>query len=99
MESEILQQILTELTNLKNEMDKRFDNLEQKQNQMADTLDTVRKSTLNTELVQYPKIQAALDGLAGVFEHNEQNDARLQTVEDKVERHDVEIYALKQAVG
>ncbi|MDR0489964.1 MAG: hypothetical protein LBH28_01790 [Oscillospiraceae bacterium] len=79
----------------------RFDKLEASQNEvigrldkLEDTFDKVRASTLRTELVEYPRIQAALDGIALALERDAKFEARLQSLEERVERHDVAIYSL-----
>ncbi|MCL2829025.1 MAG: hypothetical protein FWD99_09875 [Oscillospiraceae bacterium] len=66
---------------------------------ISQDLDVVKLSVLTTEHDHYPRIQAALDGFATATEHNEWQDQRIQAVEETVQRHDIELFALKEAIG
>jgi len=67
--------------------------------QLSQDIEVTKCSALTTEHDHYPRIQAALDGFATATEHNEWQDQRIQAVEETVQRHDIEIFALKEAIG
>ena len=69
----------------------RLDNLEEGQ-------ETIRNSQLQTELVQYPRIQASIDGVLAGIETRKAQNKRFDALETTTARHDVEIAALKHAV-
>jgi len=77
----------------------RVDKLSQDMDAFAEGLEVVKKSVLITEQVHYPRIQAALDGFVAASEHNEWQDQRIQAVEETVQRHDIELFVLKEAIG
>ena len=58
-----------------------------------------RRSLLNMENVLLPNIKLAIDGIVGLDHYNEEQDNRIRKLEDRVERHDVEIFELRQSVG
>ena len=60
-------------------------------------LDTMKNSILRIEMEHLPKIQAALDGSVTAIEHNKEQDKRIRVLENKTDRHDVEIFGLQQA--
>ncbi|MCL2513863.1 MAG: hypothetical protein FWF08_08170 [Oscillospiraceae bacterium] len=81
---------------LLSQMNERFDKIDERLEKLEQGLDVVQRSAFLAETVEHPRIQASLDGILSVFEHNEQSDSRLRLLERKVERHDTEIHALQQ---
>jgi len=57
---------------------------------------SVKNSVLKFEHEQFPRIQAALDGVVSAIERDKQMDERLRGVEARVEIHGIEIFALKE---
>ena len=112
MENEILEQILGELKDLKqgqsklearleashSKLEDRFSKLEADMRDVKDSLEAVKASALRTELVEYPRIQAALDGIVAATEKIESHDNRINVLENKVEKHGFEIVRLKSAI-
>ena len=77
----------------------RQDRFEAEMGEVKDVLESVRLSTLETELTHYPRIQAALDRILNVAEENRQLDGRVRVLERKTAAHEEEILKLKAASG
>jgi len=94
MEQEILQQILTELKDLKagqSQTNQRLAALEESQ-------EVIKASQLKVELEQYPRIQAALEGFMCSLERDDSLDERITFLEGKDEDYDKRLFALEHGV-
>ncbi|MCL1829344.1 MAG: hypothetical protein FWG32_07610, partial [Oscillospiraceae bacterium] len=67
-------------------------------NDVEESQRVIRDSQLRVELEQFPKINAALDGAAGNYDKNVEQDRRISSLEGKTEDHDKMIFALERAV-
>ncbi|MCL1829347.1 MAG: hypothetical protein FWG32_07625 [Oscillospiraceae bacterium] len=76
----------------------RLDAVEESQRDIRESQRVIRDSQLRVELEQFPKINAALDGAAGNYDKNVEQDRRISSLEGKTEDHDKMIFALERAV-
>ena len=58
--------------------------------------ESVDEKLLRIELEQFPRINAALDGVASSLERIERQGNRISALEDKTEDHDQRIFILEQ---
>ncbi|MCL2034268.1 MAG: hypothetical protein FWG94_06005 [Oscillospiraceae bacterium] len=93
-------------------MDSRLDKVEQGQKDLTENLiafgktldsfeesiETVRLSQMNVEMILTPKIKAAEDGYTNVREKNQEQDLRLTVLENKAENHGDRILAIEYAL-
>ena len=98
----LLEQVISDVSELKQGQSK----LEQSQSKLETRLDkletTVRsidEAMIRFENEYIPLTRAAKEGFESVRERNKDHGKRLTKVEDKVEKHDGEIGALKIVVG
>ena len=57
----------------------------------------IKRSVLNLELVEMPRIRVALDGVAANSGALDEHEHRITALEDMTERNAIEITVLKQA--
>jgi len=101
MEQEILQQILTELKDLKAgqaQTNQRLNKVDARLSALEESQEVIKASQLEVELVQYPRIQAALDGFKSSQDQDDILDERITFLEGKGADHDKRLYALERAV-
>ena len=67
-------------------------------NDVEESQRVIRDSQLRVELEQFPRISAALDGVAGNNDKNMEQDRRISSLESRSEEHDKMIFALERAV-
>lgn len=92
---ELLSQMYSEFTGKFNNLESRFDNLEGK-------FDKLENRQTKVELVIEndikPTLQALLEGYHMVYEKQQEHDSRFDSIESKLERHDMEIKLVKAAM-
>ena len=83
-------------------IDDRLDGIDDRLDGIDGRLDKLEQGQLGlehfaimAENVHFPNIQLALEGISGTVERNKQQDQRLHVLEDKVDTHQIEIFALK----
>ena len=63
---------------------------------LSEEMSVIRKSQINIETVEVPKVDAALDGYKQVYEKLLDHDQRFDAIEDKIQTQDVRIGTLKK---
>ena len=76
-------------------MDKKLEPIGARLDVVERILGSVRESQMTVENVHYPRIAASLEGFKVSAEKNSEQDSRILTLENIVDRHDVEIAYLK----
>ena len=66
---------------------------------LQEGLQQVRASQLKVELEQYPRIAAALDGVFGSVQKDEELSGRISYLEKKADIHDTRLYGLETKVN
>jgi len=66
---------------------------------LQDGLQQVRTSQLKVELEQYPRINAAIDGVLGNIQKDEELNARVSYLEKKTDIHDTRLYSLESKIS
>ena len=64
---------------------------------LEETIEVVKRSQLNVELIELPRIAAALDGYDASKDRDEQLGERITFLEKKAEIHDARLFSLEQA--
>jgi len=63
---------------------------------MEKDVQAIRISQLRTELEQYPKISASLDGFLSNRDKSDEQDERIASLENETANHDIRIFSLEQ---
>jgi len=69
--------------------------MEAQMSTMEESLQIVRSSQINVELIELPKIGAAMDGYKAAHDKNQAQDKRIAALEDMMDRHDTRIGVLE----
>ena len=78
-------------------LETRLGTLEADIRDMKGTLEAVKDTSLRAELIEFKRIEAALDGIVVAIQKIELHEQRLSFLDDKVEQHSYEIAGLKAA--
>jgi len=87
---EFMEKLYGELSLFRNDVNKRFDSLE-------DDVNGVKKDILRIENDLKPKVEAGLDGYKLVYEKLTTLEEKVDEISSKVEKQDVEIRVIKGA--
>ena len=88
---------LEPINNRLDKMDARLDKMDTRLDVLEEKVEVLRQSQLNVELIELPRIAAAMDGYSVARDKNEQQDERIAFLERKADSHDMRLGALEMA--
>ena len=80
-------------------MDKRFDNMDKQLAEIREEHEVIRSSQLLVELVEFPRIAAALEGASSALSKNKEQDADIDMLKSTAENHEIRIWGLEHSVA